>query len=312
MTFKAAPEDTDDELPAGADPEGSDENASEMNIDLEELDEDDEPPAAPAKARDDDRPPRAERRANRLRKEREGREAAEREAEARRQESEQHLRALQQTNERLAFLEGRQAQQGGGPTNPYDAAVAEAEEAQAKLYKDYNAIRPALKPNEHDDWQKRATEAQARVFDARAERIQARREYQSRQHQPDPLQLSMQAEFPEVYQNPKAAQWVLHEGNKRHVEMGRDARDINIVRQTFRDAVARFNLRDTPQDRRVDPKERQRFAGTPRGGAGSSASQKREVKVGKMQIVAATEMYPKLPPREAVKKWLRATGWKND
>lgn len=281
------------------------EEGTTLEISLDE-DEDEEPgETEPARAS------RKERRANRLREEREARERAEAQAEEARREAREARERSEHLAQRVAFIEGRQTAGAAGEGNPHEKRIAALRDKEAQIYADYNRVNANLTPAERADYQRRAREIQDQIAEAVADKRFDEREAERQRQMPHPSEGALQAEFPEIYQNPAVLRWAMFRQGQLLMERGLSHPTIETAREALGEAKKRMTgarTAEPPQRRDVDHRERQRFAGASRGG-GSGSTAPTKVKLGTLQIKSAMAMYPTETREAACKKWVQRTGW---
>jgi hypothetical protein len=255
------------------------------------------------------RQPRDQRRANRYREQREGREKAERERDDLRRQLEQQQIMLDQQRQiaTLASQTPRQPQ-----TDPLEEGIKAAQKERSRLYNSYAAIGQPTQ-EQYEDYQDRAYELQAKE----TELITQRTLRQAGVGRVDPLAASHEMDkkmaairYPDIFDSgPATAQRIRHvlaNVNKLVAEGQPDNW------QTLDTAVARsrteLHLKTAPPPRATSHAKRA-MAGV---GASSRTEGRREVTMTKETRKMATAMYPKLAPAEAYKKWAKTVGSVDD
>lgn len=271
-------------------------------------DDDDDDSGGSGQPTEGTRPLRDERRANRYREQREGREKAERERDELRRELDQHRVLLDQQRQiaALAAQAPRQPQ-----ADPLEEGIKAAQKERSRLYNSYAALTTPTQ-EQYEDYQARAYELQAKETEFITQRTmrQAGVGRVDPRAQAQDMDKKMAAlRYPDIFDSgPAAGQRIRHvmANMQKLVAEGQPDNWVTLDAAVSRSRTElHLKTTTTTSAPRATSHTKRAMAGV---GASARTEGRREVTMTKDTRRMAEAMYPKLQAAEAHKRWARTVG----
>jgi len=191
-------------------------------------------------------------------------------------------------------------------------AVAEAERAYFAIYDEFERLPEHEKAARVQEFRNKSVEAERKKEEARFALWQSK---QPRQQQPNPLEIHLNAQAPDLVSAGARGRAALKSHFERLVLVRGEPDNYATLAKAIDMAREDLGLRrNSPDINRREPGLRQKLAATaggPQGGGGADERTRRVVRMGgggeeeKARRKMAQAMYPKLKPEEAMKKFAK-------